>query len=180
QASSTFTTSPYATFLSPRTATARCGDSEWIRAISEATCSARTTTLPTYTVPSSFTVIASWRWASGTGSPLTVGRFTGTPLTSAGTTTMKMISRTRQTSTSGVTLMFDSSAAFDRMCMANPPARFDTHIAPDATASDPLRFDHPEHPAGRNHALDFVAATFQQRGVLAGGAFAAAEHDQHV
>jgi hypothetical protein len=46
------------------------------------------------------------------------GSFTGTPLTSAGTTTMKMINRTRQTSTSGVTLMFDSSAVCERMCMA--------------------------------------------------------------
>src|SRR3954469_11032135 len=135
--------------------------------------------------------MASCRCASGTGSPLTFGRLTGTPLTSAGTTTMKMISRTRHTSTSGVTLMLDSSVACERTCMANPPARFDTHAATERNrttreaqltdnrqrgASAPKCFNHSEHPAGWDHALDFISTSFQQRCVFAGGAFAAAEH----
>src|SRR5688572_32908049 len=45
------------------------------------------------------------------GSSVT-GRFTGTPFCSMGVTTMKMISSTRQTSTSGVTLMSELSAAW--------------------------------------------------------------------
>lgn len=47
-------------------------------------------------------------------------------------------------------------------------------------ASAPHGFDHAEHAAGGDDALDRIAAALQQRGILACLAFAAAEHHQHV
>src|SRR5512140_1325985 len=74
------------------------------------TWSLRTTRFPRYTVPSSLTEIRSWRSVSGVFSGLSVfGRTTGTPFCSMGVTTMKMIRSTRQTSTSGVTLISEFS-----------------------------------------------------------------------
>src|SRR4030081_2097061 len=80
---------------------------------SDCTCSFRTTLEPRYTVPSAFTEICNCLSVSGvfSGSSVT-GRLIGTPFCSMGVTTMKMISSTRQTSTSGVTLISDVSDAF--------------------------------------------------------------------
>src|SRR5215213_9218703 len=72
------------------------------------TSSLRMTFGPTYTVPSALTEICSCFSVSGVFSGFVViGRLTGTPFWSMGVTTMKMMSSTRQTSTSGVTLMSD-------------------------------------------------------------------------
>src|SRR5437667_2196008 len=64
-------------------------------------------------VPSAFTEICSCLSVSGvfSGSSVT-GRLTGTPFCSMGVTTMKMMRRTRQTSTNGVTLISEFIAVF--------------------------------------------------------------------
>ena len=83
-------------------------------------------------------MIDSWRDASPTFSEVeTFGNCTGTPFTITGVSTMKMISSTRQTSTSGVTLMFDSRAAAREVCMAGILLiRFDTATRANETSAN--------------------------------------------
>src|ERR1041384_8284164 len=108
------------------------------------------------------------------------GSLTGTPFTTVGSTTMKMISRTRQTSTSGVTLMFDSSELCERSCMRRLLHPLDTGMLrgetfrgggtpPDRPAGTPAlpspRFDRAERAWRLHDALDRVAAALQHRAV---------------
>src|SRR5688572_7758760 len=66
---------------------------------------------PTWTLPSTMIAMSTCLAPSGMGSGSSVcGSWTGLPSISSGVTTMKMISSTRQTSTSGVTLISDLTA----------------------------------------------------------------------
>src|SRR5437762_1725807 len=89
------------------------------------------------------------------------GSFTGTPLMSVGITTMKMINRTRQTSTSGVTLMFDSSELWECTRIQHLLRVRRGNAAP--RNSDPPRLDHAEWSRRRHDPLDHVGAARQQR-----------------